>query len=1319
MVETPNPRLAVYTRERDFWAHAFVFDHLEAHPVDPSLIIYADFKGPKKRKIVFATPLTLVAQITSSTNVDYDLLSDFFMTFRQFMQKKKLLEYLHDRFLWAVARQGDVSTAVRVRTFVALRHWILNYMAEDFVPNYSLRADFCMLVNGLYDYLKEIGATGPRGLEQIAELKRCWRQYISLYFEDPYDEHASSHDTIQPGGRVDSNQEGYEVSLLKLQTLVNPMESETTKSTDNSRFTQGDARLLGVAQGLKPGQHLLGSSGTVGTELSEPAHARLIQISNSAANLHSSQKSSMIWSCSIPFRPAHPVASSEETGLGKQAPPRTVALPAHVTNPLRATRPKNIQQGTGNSPVSSNENRSPTEKVTVPSNKAEAHLEDAQAVSPTTSAPGDLIKGRTLLPVAPNVEYQREKPKLDVGDGPDKMLKGPGVRRMIGSIRRAVSNSKQTQGPALRHAHLERHGDQLSTVTTMGHTSLPSGTTSSSTQSARPKTERILGPLHPRTDLLLERSLESFNKAIAAAPKLVAANPPKVHEPLRIPEEAKEDLVSEHTALSLPDAKRGPSTGNVTTGSRSIVIGHEGASPPLYEPPSDNWMSGGLSTPKITQTDFDEAASDMAGFQAPLDDDEPIEVATDDGWQVDEPQWEMQHTSATFPTSSVYTSLPPSISGAYLKQETKARLGHQPSNSIDDPVLPEDPQPSRSLRRRNDRGNLRAGVPSFHERKAAKGPLPDALGSHPPSRPSSHVSMLGAEDLPPLPSPGVLGPSVEEQLKSMLFPDDPNEDGSPATALMKLEGRFIELPRPRTSFDLDFAPENQILEHDEVQDKYRHRHEHVMDANAPIHGPRPSAVLSQTSTAVSPAQPAHRHNVSEVSYNSIPLLERGITDRASTGHNSHLRIRESDSSESGIGYQLPARTGQLRAINPDDASEEDGFEVVDEPEVLHGLSLEDMVSQSLAGAEQSEYHDVRGDFASSQVISQAISPFEMRGVVRSYYDEGQVGGDDTTSEAMFHPLRHPSTPPPTAGGDLDAYGARISNGLLTPANSPPSRVPPKASFSAGVYVPTRAPKPAEEPQARPRPAMTPAKHSAFILRFRAEHIAKAMTVVEQSALAQINWRELIDLSWSKTGLEKVRDWSGFIMSPSSRFLLSHQPEKPSHGPKSVDIVIARFNVVVKWAVSEVLLTDDLFERVHCIQQYIRIAAACRKLRNFATTYQIATALVSADLASLRETWELVPPDDKAWLKEMEALVSPLKSFENVRREQEVVVPDAGGCIPFFGELPQPVIVLQLPIMTVTMLMVAFRGLSERSCSECDPRSNGREITHSRPSRTRL
>src|SRR5437763_14658037 len=105
--------------------------------------------------------------------------------------------------------------------------------------------------------------------------------------------------------------------------------------------------------------------------------------------------------------------------------------------------------------------------------------------------------------------------------------------------------------------------------------------------------------------------------------------------------------------------------------------------------------------------------------------------------------------------------------------------------------------------------------------------------------------------------------------------------------------------------------------------------------------------------------------------------------------------------------------------------------------------------------------------------------------------------------------------------------------------------------------------------------------------------------------------------------------------------------------------------MVKWAMSEVVMTRDVNERARCVVKYIHIAAHARRLQNFATMYQLTIALLSVDVARLKKTWRLVSAADMNTLRELETLVQPIRNFHNLRMEMDLVTGET-GCIPFVG-----------------------------------------------------
>lgn len=176
-----------------------IFDVLSFPPFSelPSVVKY----DPRNQQILAATPPRLIAQITSATFLDYQLLSDFFLTYRLFMTPVDLVAYLIARLRWAIARKDDIGRVVRVRTFVAIRHWLLNYFGDDFVPSLTLRQKF---VASLNEFSQSVLLAGSQSdIKIIGELKRCWRRTCALYWDDGSNNqiaNATVEQEIHPGG---------------------------------------------------------------------------------------------------------------------------------------------------------------------------------------------------------------------------------------------------------------------------------------------------------------------------------------------------------------------------------------------------------------------------------------------------------------------------------------------------------------------------------------------------------------------------------------------------------------------------------------------------------------------------------------------------------------------------------------------------------------------------------------------------------------------------------------------------------------------------------------------------------------------------------------------------------------------------------------------------------------------------------------------------------------------------------------------------------------------------------------------------------------
>jgi hypothetical protein len=173
--------------------HPEIFDALAEVYDDPSVVRYSQ----TVREITAATPARIIAQISSESFMDYELVSDFFLTFRAYMSIYNVLDLLLARLKWAINRQEDDGRIIRVRTFAALRHWILNYFLDDFMTDRKLRVRFCDEINGMYHDVSSRRGNGTSDLKVLRDLKRCWNGRYSMYWEPI--EFDLDHD-LQPGG---------------------------------------------------------------------------------------------------------------------------------------------------------------------------------------------------------------------------------------------------------------------------------------------------------------------------------------------------------------------------------------------------------------------------------------------------------------------------------------------------------------------------------------------------------------------------------------------------------------------------------------------------------------------------------------------------------------------------------------------------------------------------------------------------------------------------------------------------------------------------------------------------------------------------------------------------------------------------------------------------------------------------------------------------------------------------------------------------------------------------------------------------------------
>ncbi|KAJ3992192.1 hypothetical protein F5050DRAFT_1580010 [Lentinula boryana] len=139
-------------------------------------ILGSDDGSQKNRVLLAATIERWLAQLTSE--LDYDELLNFFLTYRTYVSALDLARLLMTRFCWAndVNHDDVVRRIVRVRTFVAFKYWLITFFTVDFVPNRELRLFVANYLNDLAKELREL-----RRESIVKKLKNVAKDCKKLY----------------------------------------------------------------------------------------------------------------------------------------------------------------------------------------------------------------------------------------------------------------------------------------------------------------------------------------------------------------------------------------------------------------------------------------------------------------------------------------------------------------------------------------------------------------------------------------------------------------------------------------------------------------------------------------------------------------------------------------------------------------------------------------------------------------------------------------------------------------------------------------------------------------------------------------------------------------------------------------------------------------------------------------------------------------------------------------------------------------------------------------------------------------------------------
>lgn len=1347
-----------------------MFDALTFKPDcdDRTLVRYSSITSA----VTAATPPRLVAEITSPSFLDYELISDFFLTFRAFMEPVDLMRMLIARLRWALARNDETGMVVRVRTFVALRHWILNYFMDDFVVDHHLRLTFCNLLNDFVDEITQCARSRKVQLKILAELKKCWRRVCAHYWDGPeFDDTLDADVPIAPGG-IAGHRDGSldpavwereDLEPPQLESLIPLMRSPTEQTTfgvDVSRAGHVGNSTVNENRPNTPDAQV-----TVGDDERERGTTSPI----SMASLD-------IVSCSFPAKAMRNMTHQQTHPLA--AHPVSASAMHSQSGPV-ATMPRAVAEKCARPYPPHKRNNSASDSLRDHSSDKASYKDQENLM--TAPYAGSLVRGNYLPPAQAFVEVGSPGPSSDlhrqttIFDSdkqsllkqrvPASAMSGHGMKRLIGSVRRALSTRGQgvspTQGNFINVRPVGPRG-----VTT---NRLP-GTAIVPQARRRQKGTRPL----VRIDLLGAGVAEDFKKAVREE---AAAEAEQRGVPLTVTQsESPVTGFPEYAAARMDSATLQDITGNdesrplsdtgITVGSKSIVIVDDTVpfdmptmhrSQPSEQPSidafTDNMMPYGAdltppNTPPANRGDTPRRSSYLLNqhVMRPTVSHDPLPPFIPDLETLQPSQSRSSEDRKRPSISTVHRSLrhpPVSFRGHGRNRSTRT---HQSLNSIlhrrdlsfasgtfpqstvrsfdatttysessvrDDESDVPMPQPLRVLRRRPG-GDLRAAtnvgeldtvmlrrsrsvgslttysesmrssfIYSPHVNSFGRGEMVSfefsdpqqysspphqtqqrsevfSLGQLAEKPPKRHLSLFSTHSSKP-----IMRPSFEVEAQKLAQIPDDEDDGGIESALLKLEGKF-----EKKAFKLSMLPQaaraeptsTESIGHDvgdienEELEKKEHRHLHVMDEVLlpPDDSSEQLTPTMQSGFLAAPQRPVTEarsflSEASRESYCSTPLLERGLTDdgqdRAATPGWTNISVLQG-SDEDTAGEEDTGSRGVTRANSQDPS-----YEFVEKTDSLSKIKPGDTAPSE---TEDQSFLDDDSDLSSELSVD-----------VLDVEEDHHLS---PKSKLPAHPLAEPSpapdrdppSPPMTLVQALEMSPDGTNVPQLhehqvwvrkpmppTPETTPTAAYVHSPGFPDGAEVTAEALHSAARPSTEPH--RKPSVHLPFILAFDSEVLAQQFTLIEKDALNEIDWKDLIDMNWKNATSSDARSWVDFLRNTEA------------HG---VEVVIARFNIMVKWAVSEIVLTQHIEERVRCLIKFIHIAAHCRRYRNFATLAQLTIALSSNEVARLSQTWSLVPQRDMTTLRELENLVTPMRNFYNIRAEMEVG--SDLGCIPFVG-----------------------------------------------------
>ncbi len=162
-------------------------------------------------------------------------------------------------------------------------------------------------------------------------------------------------------------------------------------------------------------------------------------------------------------------------------------------------------------------------------------------------------------------------------------------------------------------------------------------------------------------------------------------------------------------------------------------------------------------------------------------------------------------------------------------------------------------------------------------------------------------------------------------------------------------------------------------------------------------------------------------------------------------------------------------------------------------------------------------------------------------------------------------------------------------------------------------------------------------HLCSILDWHPTEVARQLTLIEFGMFRKIRVQELLNQSWNKENRETKA--------------------------RNIFELIQWFNLVSRWAASEIVLEQDLKKRAKKLDRCIQIAEECRKLHNYNAVFEIIASIQTVAVHRLKNTWAVLQTKSKNMYTYLYNLISRDGNFRNIRN---AVVTSKPPVLPYIG-----------------------------------------------------